>query len=103
MASQGVTPLPPLRLDTLQPVGINILTQPNTMTQPNTPTPTQSKAAACFLRAYSALLVATAETRAKADKDLDRALATYRQAHKLSSANGFLDCINHYNATHVPA
>ena len=71
------------------------------MTQPNTPTTDQAKAAAGFLAAFNALNTATAATRAKADKDLDRALATYRKAHDLSPAMGFLDCINHYNRTHV--
>ena len=73
------------------------------MSKPNTPTTAQAKAAAGFLAAFNALNTATAATRAKADKDLDRALDAYRQAHKLSSAFGFLDCINHYNATHVTA
>lgn len=73
------------------------------MSKPNTTTTTQAKAAAGFLAAYNALLVATTATRAKADKDLDAALATYRKAHDLTSAFGFLDCINHYNATHATA
>lgn len=67
------------------------------------PTTTQTKAATGFLRAYNAFTTATTETRAKVEKDLDRALAAYRKAHDLSSANGFLDCINHYNATHATA
>jgi len=70
------------------------------MIKPNT---TQTKAAAGFLRAFNAFTTATTETRAEVEKDLDRALVAYRKAHDLSSANGFLDCINHYNATHATA
>ena len=64
-------------------------------------TTTKAKAAAGFLAAFNAFNNATAETRVKANNDLEHALAAYRKAHKLSSANGFLDCINHYNATHA--
>lgn len=57
----------------------------------------QTAAAEKFLTAFNALKAATKETRAQADRDLDRALADYRKAFNLSSAFGFLDCVNHYN------
>jgi hypothetical protein len=57
----------------------------------------QTAAAEQFVTAFLALQTATKETHAQADRNLDLALAAYRKAFNLSSAFGFLDCVNHYN------
>lgn len=57
----------------------------------------QTAAAEKFLIAFNALKAANKETRAEADRNLDKALTAYRKAFNLSSAFGFLDCVNHYN------
>lgn len=57
----------------------------------------QKTAAENFFNAFEAFKKSTPETRAKADKQLDKAIADYRKAYKLSDAFGFVDCINHFN------
>jgi hypothetical protein len=57
----------------------------------------QITAAKNFLIAFNALRDASKETSRQADRNLDKALNAYRKAFNLSSAFGFLDCVNHYN------
>jgi hypothetical protein len=64
--------------------------------------------AAAFLAAFNAAQAAynnpaTASERAALSAALDRSMADYRKAHRLSDACGFLDLISHYNATYATA
>lgn len=64
--------------------------------------PTQ-QAVEAFVAAFVAFKVSTPDNRAAADAALDAAIVGYRKAHRWSDAMGFLDCVNHYNATYASA
>ena len=69
---------------------------------------TQAKTAAAFLAAFNAAQAAynnpaTASERAALNAALDRSVAAYRKAHRMSDANGFFDLMKHYNATYATA
>jgi hypothetical protein len=65
------------------------------------PNEKQIATANTFLAAFNAYQASTPVNRKETEKALDLALIEYRKAHKLGSANGLLDCINHFNQTHA--
>lgn len=59
---------------------------------------TTKTAALNFFNAFEAFKESTPANRLTAEKKLDKAMADYRKAYKLSDANGFVDLINHFNS-----